>query len=324
MLLDDTDNQNLLDPQDPDDVAAVQEALSARAAGKSDKGLGHTMALLAISVFLFWTLQSASTGQTAGWIAALVLVLAVHEGGHFLAMRAFGFTDLKVFFIPFFGAAASGRKADATATQQAVVSLMGPLPGIVFALVAAFFAPFDSEFFANVVVLALFINAFNLLPVQPLDGGRFLHWTLFVRWPSTRPIVRFLNGAVLAALGWYLDAWILLGLGAIIVLGSLTARIFNDGAAELQAKLEADEERSTVVPDRLVPLAMDVANRRFYSKLTRPALPKTYANTITSLWGAVHRPASLSMGRTVALLAAYGGSVILVFGALVVLGLVES
>lgn len=159
-----------LDPKDSEDVELVRAALQAKAQVKSKRGWGHAVALLVVSLLLFWTQQQSIAGQTGSWIAALVIVLVVHEGGHWLAMRAFGYTDLKVFFIPFFGAAASGIKQDASATQRAVVSLAGPLPGISFALVAAWFAPFESELFKYVVVLALFINAFNLLPFVPLDG----------------------------------------------------------------------------------------------------------------------------------------------------------
>lgn len=150
---------HLLDPNDTADVQIVREALAAKVAGEPNKGLGHTLALLLISLFLFWTLEGATTDGTATWIGALVLVLAVHEAGHFIAMKVFGYTDLKVFFIPLVGAAASGRKIDATPTQRALVSLMGPLPGIVLAFAASFLAPYDSQLVAEVVVLALAINA---------------------------------------------------------------------------------------------------------------------------------------------------------------------
>jgi len=128
--------------------------------------------MLGISIAVFWLFQQQIAGGTAEGIAALVLVLLIHEGGHVLAMRAFGYANLEVLFIPGLGAAASGRKHHTTATERAMVSLMGPLPGLLFAFVAAFFIPFESEFLANVMIFALMINGFNLLPLMPLDGGR--------------------------------------------------------------------------------------------------------------------------------------------------------
>lgn len=306
---------HLLDPNDTADVQIVREALAAKVAGEPSKGLGHTLALLLISLFLFWTLEGATTDGTATWIGALVLVLAVHEAGHFVAMKVFGYTDLKVFFIPLVGAAASGRKIDATPTQRALVSLMGPLPGIVLAFVASFLAPYDSQFVAEVVVLALAINAFNLLPILPLDGGHYLHWTLFARWPSARRYIRLLNALALVGVGWLLDAWILLGFGSFLLLG--TVSLFFDGsAAELRGHLEEGEDLSPTVPDRVVPLAMAIANRRRFASSSRPVEPTTYASTILLQWAQIHRVAPIPTRRTIALLAAYVGVIGLVPAAL--------
>ncbi|MCX4239404.1 site-2 protease family protein [Paraliomyxa miuraensis] len=312
----DDDRGNLLDPDDPADVQLVREALASSVTGKPSKGLGHTLVLLLVSLFLFWTSESASTGGTGSWIAALVLVLVVHEGGHFIAMKAFGFTDLKVFFIPFIGAAASGRKIDATPTQRALVSLMGPLPGIVLAFGASFLAPFDSQFLADVVVLALVVNAFNLLPLLPLDGGAFLHWTLFARWPSVRWVIRLINAVALIGVGRWLDSWILLGFGALLLFGAFTL-LFDGTTAELPEHVHPGEELSITVPDRLVPIAMAIANRRRFAKVTHTIEPKTYAITIAAAWGQIHRVAPIPVHRTLALLVAYVGAIALVPAALV-------
>ena len=313
----------LLDPNEPAHVRLVQEALAAKMAGKPSKGVGHTLALLLISLFLFWTLESASTGQTEAWLAALVLVLAVHEAGHFIAMRAFGFTDLKVFFIPFLGAAASGRKTDATPAQRALVSLMGPLPGIVLAFVASFTAPFDSRFVADLVVLALAINAFNLLPVLPLDGGHYFHWTLFARWPSARRFIRLLNALALVGLGWALSSQILLWFGLFMLLGAV-AFVFDGTATELRRHLEPGEDLSLTVPDRVVPFAMEIANRRRFARTTKPVELTTYASAIALMWGQVYRVAPISKRQTIALLAAYLGTMALVPAAAVMLALAAS
>ena len=307
---------HLLDPNDEADVRIVREALAAKVAGTPSKGLGHALALLLISLFLFWTLEGATTDGTGTWIAALVVVLAIHEAGHFIAMRAFGYTDLKVFFIPFFGAAASGRKLDATPTQQALVSLMGPLPGIVLALVASFWAPYDSRFLAEVVVLALAINAFNLLPILPLDGGHYLHWTLFARWPAARRLIRLLNALALVGVGWFLEAWILLGFGVFLLFGAL-GLLMDHSAAELRSHLDDGEELSPTVPDRLVPFAMAIVNRR--PRTIRTVQVTTYVTAILLMWSQIYRAAPIPARRTIALLAVYVGVIALVPAAVLLL-----
>src|SRR5262245_3615048 len=43
-------------------------------------------------------------------IALLVGVLLLHESGHYLGMRMFNYQDVRMFFIPLFGAAVAGKR----------------------------------------------------------------------------------------------------------------------------------------------------------------------------------------------------------------------
>ena len=63
-------------------------------------------------------------------VAALIPILLFHEFGHYVAMRVFGYQDLRMFFIPLFGAAVSGRHYNVPGWKKAIVSLAGPVPGI--------------------------------------------------------------------------------------------------------------------------------------------------------------------------------------------------
>src|SRR5262249_8211954 len=136
-----------------------------------------------------------------GQLALLVGVLLFHELGHFVGMRLFGYRNVRMFFIPFFGAAASGTKQAAPAWQRVVVLLLGPLPGIFLGLLQmlALRPTFDTVL-GMLVVFLVAVNAFNLLPVVPLDGGRIFDVLLL----QGRPI--------LAALFWAAAA---LAIGAL-------------------------------------------------------------------------------------------------------------
>jgi Zn-dependent protease len=59
------------------------------------------------------------------WQDLLILigVLFLHELGHFAAMRSFGYENTSIFFLPFFGAATSGRKDHATLSEKVMVVL---------------------------------------------------------------------------------------------------------------------------------------------------------------------------------------------------------
>src|SRR5579883_2383282 len=67
-------------------------------------------------------------------LVILIGVLFLHELGHFLAMRLFRYRDLSMFFLPFFGAAVTGHKDDASLSEKIGVLLAGPLPGLLLGI----------------------------------------------------------------------------------------------------------------------------------------------------------------------------------------------
>jgi Zn-dependent protease len=110
--------------------------------------------------------------------AALMLMLLVHEYGHVHAMKRSGLKVRGIYFIPMLGAAAVTDETWRTRAQQAYIALSGPLWGFVLTLVPVAVLPFVGEkhltFVAGVAAWWAFINLFNLLPINPLDGGRLL------------------------------------------------------------------------------------------------------------------------------------------------------
>ncbi len=182
------ENPGLLD-------AVLTELRGAPATAKSP---GAVVLLLSLVAFV----ASGSGFRSASSLVLLVVVLLVHELGHLAAMRAFGYRDLKVFFIPFIGAATAGRKDRAPAWQQVIVSLMGPAPG----LLAAFcFAAIGRNWVGQPLVqqaigLTIFLNAVNLLPFEPFDGGRIASILLFATHPRARVVFGALTAAVLGVL----------------------------------------------------------------------------------------------------------------------------
>jgi Zn-dependent protease len=152
--------------------------------------------LLVVSLGLFLLVQLGDAGTPAS-LAVLVGVLLLHEGGHWLAMRLLGWQDVRMFFIPFFGAAVSGRRAGAASWKEGVVLLAGPLPGLLLGLALAAVLRADGDGTArSAASMLLAINGFNLLPLAALDGGKVLQLTLFQRHRALE--LAFL---VLAALG---------------------------------------------------------------------------------------------------------------------------
>ena len=147
---------------------------------KARPGWGSALIIFVISMVIFAGVGSA---QWTWKIALLLLpILFFHELGHYIAMRFFKYRNLRMFFIPFFGAAVSGQNYNVPGWKRAIVSLMGPLPGIVLgAVLAAIGLMLNNQTLIQIALLTLILNAFNLLPFLPLDGGWVLHAVLFSR-----------------------------------------------------------------------------------------------------------------------------------------------
>lgn len=114
-------------------------------------------------------------------IAALLLVILVHELGHFALMKIFNYSNVKIFFIPLLGAYTSGKKTNISQSQLSAVILAGPIPGIIIGVILYYMnQELQNDTIKMLANIFLFINLFNLLPFMPLDGGRLIE-TLFVR-----------------------------------------------------------------------------------------------------------------------------------------------
>ncbi|HEY6160523.1 MAG TPA: site-2 protease family protein [Bacteroidia bacterium] len=135
-----------------------------------------------ISLLLFVTLYYFTFDRSPKYIAMLVGVLLLHEMGHFTAMRICGYKEVKMFFIPFFGAMVTGSKHEVSQKERSVILLAGPVPGILLgcALVMyCYYTTYDTGIMTCARML-IWINVFNLAPVNPLDGGRLIE-NLFFR-----------------------------------------------------------------------------------------------------------------------------------------------
>lgn len=173
--------------------------------------------ILLVTMGLF-VISQLGQDQTLVGIAAVVGVLLFHELGHLLGMKLFGYRNVKMFFIPFFGAAVSGKRQGVAGWKEAVVLLLGPLPGIVLGLALATYAlRHPSPALMSVASVMVMINAFNLIPVTPLDGGRFFQVLLFSRHRYLEVGFTVLAALLLVA-GGFLGLIILPVLGVLMLL----------------------------------------------------------------------------------------------------------
>ncbi|MBX2853009.1 MAG: site-2 protease family protein [Phycisphaeraceae bacterium] len=264
--------------------------------------LSSLLILLAVSVGLF------VAGGWAVWDLSLVLMLVgilfVHELGHLLAMKLFGYQNVKMFFIPLMGAAVSGRAVDVAGWRKLVVYLAGPLPGIALGLAALAGAVLnEQDWLYQIALLTIVLNALNLLPILPLDGGRVIDTTLTSRHPMADLIFRVLTVFVLLVLFLILQDKILLFLGIFMAIGIAPSYKIAKVAIGLRQGPRLPDPEA----DQCVPLAAaDLIATRVKEVLPKSLSAKAAAQYVQMIYERVMSKPPGLLATTLALLVQFG------------------
>jgi Zn-dependent protease len=134
---------------------------------------------LSVALFLaigavFWSVEMALT---------LLVVIAIHELGHYLAMRVFGYRNVQMLALPLVGGVTIGHEVKPDAARRAWMSLMGPLPGVLIGWAMLLAMPHVDvpSWWMSAAWVFLAVNYLNVLPVPPLDGGHVVQALLPAR-----------------------------------------------------------------------------------------------------------------------------------------------
>lgn len=291
--------------------SADDQLLAAVAARGEAPAKGNNNGLLIATVLLFVTVG----GMNWGWQSVLFIAVAValHELGHVLAMRLFGYKNVRMLFIPLFGGLATGEPRELDATKNALVALAGPLFGLFTAAVAAglAFAFAPVPWLVQFAWVALVLNGFNLLPFVPLDGGQVANETLFSRYPILELIFRLIAICGLGWLAWNGQMWIL---GALVLF-----MLFMTPVAHRRACIIRDARRDPTWQTRTLDRDSVALIREMVARQFPGVAPQKYANVLPThihgLWLSI-RKRFPGPGRTVALLAAYAFTAVILAPAL--------
>jgi Zn-dependent protease len=215
-----------------------------------DLRLGKWVLLGSLALFILVAIalpNSFGTFQTRDLIT-LLGVLFLHEAGHFMAMRLFGYQDTKMFFLPLFGAAVTGRKVDASLSEKVWVLLAGPLPGLILGcgLMAAVQIHPAWQGLTQTAWMLITLNMLNLLPIYPLDGGKIAHHLLFSRYPWADVVFKIFTVLLFGISGCFIPSLMVLAIATALSIPTSyrTARL----NLAIQAQMAGD--RATGV-DRL-------------------------------------------------------------------------
>ncbi|MDH5179185.1 MAG: site-2 protease family protein [Gammaproteobacteria bacterium] len=254
--------------------------------------------LLVVTVLIFYNL--GTYGFSSSTLVTLIVVIFIHEMGHLLAMKAYGYKDITMFFIPLLGAAVTGRAINPVSSQKAIVSLMGPVPGILLGIVMiAAYETTHNPKFAEFAWFFLVINLLNMLPIHPLDGARFFDSLLFSRKPNVEIVFKYATCLVLGGMAWYLKAPIM-GIFTVMIFLSLRRMIpVANIAHEWRDRVsDQDKDKQSMPNDMLI----EVVNRLKLYDFNHH--PRIIALAVLEVWQRVCNKAA-SLGTTILLVVLY-------------------
>ena len=140
-----------------------------------------------------------------------------HEWGHVIAYRVAGHHDARFRLIPLFGGVAISDRLPTNQAASCFISLMGPGFSVSLTVMLALAAEWSyqndlpfTDALDTAAMLCAGINAFNMLPLWPLDGGRALQLIVFAGSPRLAAGLTTAMSALLAGLAIVKQMWLLL------------------------------------------------------------------------------------------------------------------
>ncbi len=164
-------------PRDYPSQPGAQRPARSRTSGTAVVGfISKVAVLIKLALPLFSVI--ASFGAYAllfGWQFGLgiIILLFVHEMGHFVIIRSKGLPASLPVFIPLLGAFVAMRRMPLSVRDEAEIGIAGPIAGTVAGVVCLWlYAQLGLTIMLPLAYFSFFLNLLNLIPVSPLDGAR--------------------------------------------------------------------------------------------------------------------------------------------------------
>lgn len=152
-----------------------------------------------ISMGLFVLMFSFLLGFNFQMVLIVLIVLLIHEVGHMTAMKLTGHQEQSMLFLPL--VTNFSNEGSDSSIKRAITLLSGPIPGLIIGSGIAYYASsIEHDSLRNAGFIFCLLNLFNLLPYDPLDGGKLLD-TLFGKDAEIVKIVFLAIGILLFLAG---------------------------------------------------------------------------------------------------------------------------
>jgi Zn-dependent protease len=178
---------------------------------ESNWGLTFFSLVLFVGTFLFLFKDQIR------FVLFLILVLFIHEMGHFLFMKLFKYENVRMLFIPLMGAFVQGSKEKYSQRESFFVISAGPFPGIwIGSALLVFASLYQQEWMLELSFLFLFLNVINLFPIDPLDGGQLFKLYVNKKRDLFLMLFALFSSMLMIFVGWMIDSYIILAFGFLM------------------------------------------------------------------------------------------------------------
>jgi Zn-dependent protease len=175
------------------------------------------VALTIFSIVLFVSTFLFLFTDEIFFVFSVLIVLIVHEMGHFLLMKRFGYKDVYMLFIPLMGAFVQGKKDVYKQKESIWVVIAGPVPGIIIGLFLLYLSSrYQQSWILELGLMFLLLNWINLLPLDPLDGGQLFSQLIQRNQAFFSFVFSFISSLLLIGTGWYIESFGLIVFGLVM------------------------------------------------------------------------------------------------------------
>ena len=178
---------------------------------ESNWGLTFFSLVLFVGTFLFLFKDQIR------FVLFLILVLFIHEMGHFVFMKLFKYENVRMLFIPLMGAFVQGSREKYSQKESFYVISAGPFPGIwIGSALLVFASIYQQEWMLELSFLFLFLNVINLFPIDPLDGGQLFKLYVNKKRDLFLMLFALFSSMLMIFVGWMIDSYIILAFGFLM------------------------------------------------------------------------------------------------------------
>ncbi len=183
---------------------------------KEEESKGN-WSLTAFSLVVFILSFLVLFSDNIQFLIFLIVVLFIHELGHFLFMKLFRYKNVRMMFVPLMGAFVQGAKKVYSQKESFMVVMGGPIPGVLLGVVGAIIAfEYQMSWMLELSAVFILLNMINLLPLDPLDGGQLFR--LLVKYDHDLFLMIFslVSSLILIGVGFIYNSYPLIIFGFLM------------------------------------------------------------------------------------------------------------